>query len=246
VLANAATTDRRAYAWYYTTGIYDIAGVICHAGPMTDAEMRTALAGIELRQTSDLQATLCKTYTPLNWLPLVFSATPTFVVIASPAEREARRAAWIRLVQEHPGAYVTHRLDVMKLILGLDGNTPEQPVCQTVAGTEGQIKALKLGTATSKFQRVLGRKLVKIANTLLFRPWVYVLLGLAMLGYAAFRRDGLVAGLVTSGFLYELSYLVGAPGAGYRYSHWMIICVVLAMIFVFVDRFRAGRAATTA
>ncbi|MEP6860013.1 MAG: hypothetical protein ABJE66_05300 [Deltaproteobacteria bacterium] len=248
VLANLATTDTRSYAWAHSTGIYDIAGTMCHATPMTDDEVRTELAGMELRQSGDLWKKLCASFNQLNWIPLVNQDTSPFVDTAGPAERDARRAAYFRVIREHPGAYARHRLDVMKLILGLTGETPEQPVIQTIAGTEGQIKMLKLGTQTSKFQRVVGRKLEKLANTnkMLFRPWVYVLLGLAMLGYAAVRRDGMIAGLIASGFLFEASYIVGAPGAGFRYSHWMIICVVLAMMFVFVDRFRAGRAATTA
>lgn len=244
LLANAATTDTRSYAWYHSTGIHDVAGVICHAGPMTDDEMRAALAGMELRQTSDLQARLCATYTPINWLPLVNQPSSLFVNTAGPAERVARRAAWFRLVRAYPGAYVAHRLAIMQMMLGLDGNTPAEPVCRTVAGTPGQIRMLKLGTATSKLQRVIGRKLVALEDTLLFRPWVYVLIGLVMLGYAAVRRDGMIAGLLTGGFLYEATFVIGAPGEGFRYSHWMIICVVLATLFVFVDRLRAGRAAT--
>ena len=241
VIANAATTDRHSYAWAHSTGIYDIAGTICHAAPMTDDEVRSELAGMELRQTGDLWTKLCGSFSQLNWIPLVNQPTSPFVDTAGPTERDARRAAFFRLLHDHPGAYIRHRFDVMKLILGLDGNTPEQPVCQTVAGTDGQIRMLKLGTATSKFQRVVGRWLVALSNTLLFRPWAYVLIGLALLGYAAVRRNGWVAGLLISGFLYEASFIVGAPGAGFRYSHWMIICVALAAVFVFAERYRAGR-----
>ncbi|MEO6772598.1 MAG: hypothetical protein ABI467_06195 [Kofleriaceae bacterium] len=245
VLANVATTDTRSYAWFHTAAIYDIAGTMCHSAPMTDDEVRTELAGIVMRQPKDLWANLCASHNPLNWIPLVYGATPPFTEEAGPAERDARRAAWLRVIREHPGAYFRHRMQVMQLILGLAGETPEQPVIQTVAGTNDQIRALKLGTETSKFQRVIGRKLEKLANTnkMLFRPWVYVLLGLAMFGYAAVRRDGLIAGILTSGFLYEASYIVGAPGAGYRYSHWLIICVVLAMLMIFVERWREGRRA---
>lgn len=248
VLANAALTDKRSYAWFHTTAIYDVAGTLCHAEPMSDDEVRAELAGIELRNSGDLWKKMCAAYNPVNWIPLVYGADPPFTEAADAAERDARRAAYVRVIREHPGAYFRHRMQVMQLNLGLAGITPEQPVIQTVAGTPAQAVQLHLGTQTSKFQRVIGRKLEKLAytNKMLFRPWVYVLLGLAMFGYAAVRRDGLIAGILTSGFLYEACYTVAAPGAGYRYQHWMIVCVVLAMMIAFVDRWREGRAALTA
>ena len=245
VLLNAAITDKRSYAWFHTTAIYDVAGTLCHDDPLTDDEVRHELAGVTIREDKDLYKVICTAYNAVNWIPLVYGADPPFTEAADESEREARRAAYFRVIHDHPGAYVRHRIEVMKLNLGLMGFTPEQPVIDTVAGTPAQAVALHLGTQTSKFQRVLTKKLTKIAyeNKYLWRPWVYVLLGLAMFGYAAVRRDGLIAGILTSGFLYEACYTVAAPGAGYRYQHWMIVCVVLAMMIAFVDRWREGRAA---
>ncbi|HEY6039535.1 MAG TPA: hypothetical protein VIV58_34885 [Kofleriaceae bacterium] len=246
VVANVALTDKRSYAWFHTTAIYDIAGTLCHAEPLTDDEVRSELAGMELRQSKELWKSLCAAYNPVNWIPLVYGDAAPLVDTAEPAERDARRAAFFRVIREHPGAYFRHRVQVMQLNLGLAGVTPMEPVPLMAGGTQAQIAALKLGAQTSKFQRVIGRKLEKLAytNKILFRPWVYVLLGLVLFGYAAVRRDGMLAGITTSGLLYEAGYFFAAPGAGYRYQHWMIVCVVFALLIVFVERWREGRAAT--
>lgn len=242
VLLNAALTDKRSYAWFHTTAIYDIAGTLCHADPLTDDEVRSELAGVELRPSKDLWKAICTAHNPVNWIPLVYGDAAPFTEAADEAERDARRAAFTRVIRDYPSAYLRHRTEIMEYNMGLKGVTPMEPVPRMATGTPAQAAALHVGTQTSKFQRVIGRKLEKIAytNKLLFRPWAYVLLGLAMFGYAAFRRDGMLAGILTSGFLYEAAYFFAAPGAGYRYQHWMIVCVVFAIMWVFVERYNEG------
>ena len=67
-----------------------------------------------------------------------------------------------------------------------------------------------------------------MAETVLFRPWLYLLLALALAAYGMHRRDKLVVGLTCSGLLYEASYFFGAAGAPYRYSHWLVTCACLS------------------
>jgi hypothetical protein len=40
--------------------------------------------------------------------------------------------------------------------------------------------------------------------------------------------------------LNELGLLVAAPAIGYRYSHWLVECTLIALVMVFVRRYRAA------
>ncbi|HEY0253969.1 MAG TPA: hypothetical protein VGC41_20705, partial [Kofleriaceae bacterium] len=155
------------------------------------------------------------------------------------------KAAYFRLVKKYPAAFAQHRWSVTRELLGLGAKIPDEPVIQTFAGTPDQAFLDRTEGSLSKVQRILGRKFVAMAQPgkLWFRPWAYLLLGLVMLGYAIAKRDGLVAALVGSGVLYEASFALGAAGAPYRYSHWMITMSCLAILVVFGERYRAGRVA---
>jgi hypothetical protein len=241
VVANQVVTKGHAHAWSVANAIHDIAGTICYSDPMSDDEVRAALVGIPLRRTTALQARFCAQYNPRWWFPLSFNDLGLFETQPTEADRDARRAAWFRLVSTHTEAFLTHRWQVTKELLGITVDYPEEPVCQTFAGTPDQLKYLKHDATLSFFQRVMGRKFVKLSRTLLYRPWAYLLVGLIVGIYAAMRKDGLVVALIASGFLYEASFLLGAAGPAYRYSHWMVMCVTLATVIIFGEQLREGR-----
>jgi hypothetical protein len=44
--------------------------------------------------------------------------------------------------------------------------------------------------------------------------------------------------LLGSGFGLELTLLLFAPSPDYRYSHWLVICVIVAAIVLGVRRYR--------
>ena len=60
-----------------------------------------------------------------------------------------------------------------------------------------------------------------------------------VLGEAGGIRDLLP--LLLSGLLYELTLLPGAPSSDYRYSHWMVICTVVALVCIVARRARVSR-----
>ncbi len=78
------------------------------------------------------------------------------------------------------------------------------------------------------------------ANTLVFRPYLYFAIAALLLPLAWRQRDAFA--LLASGLIYELTLLPFAPSAEYRYSHWMIVCTVLAVVILV--RERAPRAVT--
>lgn len=246
---NRGLTDHRAFAWYRSVAIHDIAGSICREDHMSDAQVRQLLEGIKLHETSDLQAVFCSKYDSRGWFELTYDGPGTglFVVPPQKAERLARRHAWSRIVQEHTGAYLAHRWAVMRGILGLTSDPIWEPVCQTIGASSEHLARVSHNGSLSWFQIKLGTFFREtLATTLLFRPWAYLAIGLVMLVYAVGKRDGWLCFVLGSGILYEFSFFVGAAAPDYRYSHWMITCVCVATLTIFIERLRGYRSAQRA
>lgn len=242
IVANRQLTDERAYAWTKSNAIHDIAGAYYFAPPMTDGEVRKELEGVPLLVENNIQKRFHDLYITRWWLQLAFNEAPIFNVRPDADEREARTAAYWRVVRNHSREFLKHRWWVMRELLGLGENRPDEPVCITNAGTPTQAHELGVDRNKPSFvQRWFNRKLNRYANnTMMFRPWMYLLLGLIMLGYAIWRRNTFVIAVVMSGVLYEAAYFIAAAGAPFRYSNWMILCMCLATLTVFGERLREG------
>ena len=224
-----------------TVAIHDLAGMVCRAGPMTDEEVRGQLAGITLLASSDLQRRICDVYKPRVWFELAYGDRKIFDFDPGPADRAARRDAWLGLVTEHPGAYLGHRWDVMKELVGLTPNEPWEPVCQTFAANGTQLARIRHDHSRSWIQRRLGNWFASSwSKTPLYRPWVYLVLSLCVLVQALRQRNRLAVAVLVSGLFYEASFFLLAAAPDYRYSHWMIVCCCLAIVTLIGQGLRSG------
>lgn len=229
---NRLITTRHAHAWYVSNAIHDIAGTLCKAERLSDDEVRFELAGVALRQTADLQRQFCDRYNPRWWFALSDATSGVFNAVPDENERAARKIAYGVVVRSHPGAFLRHRVAVFAAMVGLNEEAPDEPVCQSFAGTDVQAAKLNLNRDPTDFQRKLGGFFVWLARTALFRPWVYALLSLPLVVWAIRRRDVVVMAVIGSGTLYESGYALGAAGTPYRYSHYFVICVVVSGVYV--------------
>jgi hypothetical protein len=249
ITLNRVLTFGHDYAWYQANAIHDIAGTLCFSDPLTDDEIETELAGIELRQHDHLQQKLCAQYNPTWWFPLSMNPDSMFVSgRPGTSQRLAIKAAYWRVVLGHPRAFLHHRWHVMAVLLGLGTDIPAEPVCQTFVGNDIQFKPIGYRASLSPLQHALGRAFTWLTTLplLLWRPWAYAVVGVFVFGFALRRRDGLVMSLIGAGWCYELGYAIGAAGTPYRYSQWMVLCVVAATMIVIGDRVRDGRRALQA
>jgi hypothetical protein len=248
VLANRAVPHEPVFPWYKTVAVHDFAGTVCREDRMSDDEVRALFEGVKLLPAENLQGWMCLKYETRVWFAL--NATDdnpsVFAWTFDDDERRARRRAWFRLVTTHTHAYLSHRWALMRELLGLTDSEPWEPVINTFTANKDQGRRLHHEGKQTVFQRWTGQLIrTKLSTTILFRPWAYALVGFALLGYAARRRDKLVAALVGSGLLYELGYFVAAAAPDWRYSHWMVSCVTIAAAIVFGERWRAGARAGT-
>jgi hypothetical protein len=101
---------------------------------------------------------------------------------------------------------------------------------------KAMIWSFGVSTTTSAVQGTVDDGLAYLSHTWLFRPWLYLVLTVVLLGFAI--RQPVALALLSSGLGVELSLFFLAHSADYRYSHWMICTTILATILVFAARLR--------
>ena len=238
MLVNAELTSSRQYMWHSSLATADIVGILKHAPAAPDPELEAVLAGTPLHRHTNISAEAVRTYNPRTWWAVVNGPDRMFDWPATTAHRDALARSWTALVEAHPGAYLHHRLRVFRAVIGLGG----APIFDTVWHefiNPNYAAALHYNAAPSGLQTTLGELLVRLGATLLFRPYLYLYLALALLPFAWRHRDLLA--LLASGIVYELTLVPFAPSPDFRYSHWMIVATVIAVVVLVGRRARAGR-----
>lgn len=244
---NAALTDQKMHFWHSTLAVYDICGTLAHLeGDVPDAELREVLAGTGLLVDREIHAAVRRIYSPRDYEPILkvgarehpplWDLPINFYTPAPAAQRDAIARAWQRVITEHPGAYLEHRLAVFGKVLYFGSRRPD-PVTRREFRFPDYARSLGLPTGWSKGQQRATRWMSKLgAGTPLFVPWVYFVLALVLLPLALRWAD--LAALLLSGVIAELTLLPLAASSDYRYSHWMIVCTVIAIVSLTARRAR--------
>jgi len=244
---NDRLTDRHMYYWHTSIAVFDIAGTLIEADEdFTDEQLQVLLAGTRLRATDHIYERLKAAYEPKHFIHLISSAKvaavwdlPTGGDVPPTAEvRAAIERAWKQVITTYPSAYVKHRIAVTAAVLSIGSENkiygivpPRDLKWPQVAQNMG------LATHASPTQRWLTNGAHWTVKWLpIYRPWMYVVLALVLLWFARRYRDVFV--LLLSGLAIESTYTILAPSADYRYSHWLVICVVLATITLVARRIK--------
>ena len=242
--ANTLLTDRQMHFWHASIALFDIAGTLKHAGPISDAELAPILEGTGLRVEKDLQARIVAKYRPRNVIYLIEGTDPLWRVPIRgiepqpPAQREAIGRAWRELVTTHTGAYLRHRARVFRECLALTSKTRAYwAVLDRRYDYPATAQAQGIGLRASPIQKRLTAAYAWVwRHTPLFEPFVYFVLAIVLLPFARKHRD--VLALLVSGLAMELTLFFLAATPDYRYSHWMVLCTMLSAIALVARRMR--------
>lgn len=237
---DAALTDVHMHLWQSSLAVSDIAGTLTNVdGTLSDAELRDLLDGTQLKVDHDIHAAIRALYVPYDYSSLidgpghlwdlpVYGKTP-----APPSQRDAITRAFWDVVTSHPAAYLRHRLDVMLATLAITSEHGTTVITHA-AQHPAYVRALDLDPASNWLQRKLERTIKRIAKrTPLFHPWLYVALALVLL---ALVRTRLELAVLLSGLGLEASLFPLSPGPDFRYSHWLVVCVLIAGVMVIARR----------
>jgi hypothetical protein len=239
-LANAAMRPAKAYAWHRSVAPFDLVGMIKYA-PASNDEILEHIRDTHPMETANLRMIAVATYYPQLGAYTVISDRQIFSVPETKSQREAISAAWFRMLIDYPLAYLKHRWAVFRQIIGLANNDVFVPVYVEFAEADWHLAALDHHPARGGAQAILNSLVYDLRNTIIFRPYLYLALGLICLFGARSSAPPVVA-LLLSGLLYECSLAIAAPSADYRYSHWMVVCVTISLVLIFAERWNRGRA----
>ncbi|HEU0036487.1 MAG TPA: hypothetical protein VFQ53_38005 [Kofleriaceae bacterium] len=236
--SNRALTKLELHAWHCSVALMDIAGMVKYAPKMSDDEVRQRLSGIPGLPSEHLQSCMRRSYSPRAWFWLANGSGRVFDMPQTDAHLEAISESWWEMITTYPRAYVGHRFQVVKNLLAL---TPEPPEVgwSNFVELPPQEWMLNHSATHSTVQHAWTHVVESHRDNLVFRPWLYLLLGLFLLPLCA--RQRIAFAVLASGLACELSVFVAAPSADYRYSHWMIVCTTIAYAILFATRWQRGR-----
>jgi hypothetical protein len=245
---NAALTDKPMHYWHSSLAVYDIVGTLANVdGELSDAALRTELAGTELLIDHDIHSTLRAVYSPRDFFPILNDPARSLWKLpingyepAPRSQRDAIERAWRHTLEAHPWAYMKHRFAVMGEVLDLRSTRSLGAVTRRELRYSAYAAELGLDTGWSSTQLQLTRTMQWISrHTPVFVPWVYLVLTLALLPLAWRQRD--VLAILLSGLVMEASLLPLVHSRDYRYSHWLVITTMIACIILATRRYRAAR-----
>lgn len=205
--------------------LYDIAGSIRYHRHYDDADVRRDLPGLPWVHPDKFQIRTRRIYAAnINSLVLT-GPDGIFTMPKTEAQRAAVVAAWRTLIRTNPLGYLRHRLGIFLTQLRIThrdsfyiwGGFYDSPFRQQQLHIDGTHSAIQ----TAWFDA-----LVWISDTPIFWAWVYLLLAFVLLPLC--RRDRVAVTILTSGIACELGLFIVAPAVDFRYSHWMVVCTIVA------------------
>jgi hypothetical protein len=135
---------------------------------------------------------------------------------------------WRRAILQHPMAYVAHRFEVAKPLLGIENGAPGHFYVRG-APHHRMAKPYPPRPRTVRLFEWLDSQF----GSAWFLPWVYVLFGCLLLPVAFIRyargRSAFPLIFLLSGLSYMFGLFIVTGSAPYRYTVWTSLCVVVAL-----------------
>ena len=242
--ASSLLVAQEMHFWHSSLALEDIVGTLAHLSPeLPDSELGPLLAPTGILADHGYHTRLVQQYVPYDFQQLVSGAGHLWDVPiagtqpAPPAQREAIERAWKAIVPAHPAAYLAYRAEVVAEVLGLHRKFQGATVIRHELQYRGMLDAMNLPLTASGFSRTGEDVTMWLAKrTRLFRPHVYAILALALLGFCLRQRD--VGAILLSGIGLEVSLFPLVQAPDYRYSHWLVTCTVLALVMLVARRAR--------
>jgi hypothetical protein len=175
-----------------------------------------------------------------DYVTLALGDQRVFDLVTTDAQSSAIVHAWRRAIAEHPRTYLAHRAQLLLNVLGFT-RTRSLPYVTPLSENRRVVGYAGEARSYSSAQRAVARVLRRISRNIIFWPMLYVVLGIGLL--VILWRDPVQRGLLIGALGYELALFFLSPGGQeYRYSHWMITCVVIATTVRCLGVVRAPRA----
>jgi hypothetical protein len=182
----------------------DIVGVIAYTDHRNDDDLRHVLRDIPLAIDEGFQPQAeMLVFQRHGWLVMV-GPDPFFRSPATDADWDALDRAWKELVLGDPKAYLAFHRDQFSRLLQFPDDELPGAIWNRFTESDDQVNWIDHNSTLSWSQQKLCIELFWLMeHTPLFRPYVYALVGILLLGLC---RNRLPFALLLSGMLYELSF----------------------------------------
>lgn len=209
----------------------DIAGMLANSGPLTDAEARALLEGVRLTPGDAIQQR-AKTIAA-RFESTYKGPAPLFVPPRTDEHVEALVDARARLRDRDFGAYVKTRWQQWRRLVALD-KYKKSPVYARDNVSRDHRFAAAHAHRRSVVQKFLVWVVRLVGKTPLFSPFVYFAVALILVPFARRHRTALT--LLASGLLSQVGLAIASWDVEYRYSTWLVLSTVLALVLVIKQR----------
>jgi hypothetical protein len=222
-----SSTAERTEFWQMIP-VFDLAGMSLQAGELlVEPESGVLTPGMGLEQ-------IARFYQP-NYVSKLYycvrfrgrRCVPVFRHTTNPERLQALSRNWRRAIMQHPTAYLRHRLEVVKSLLGIQMGAPGTFYVEGIPHHPMAKPYPQRRRTLQLFQWLDGQ-----FGKAWFLPWVYVLMGCLLLAPALWsylkRRRPLPLVFLLSGLSYMMGLCIATGSAPYRYTVWCSLSVVLA------------------
>ena len=206
--------------------LYDLAALSVSSGTM--------LVPLEFERPNTSLATVQNALDPYNGGWLFWGPRSVFNYTADPVVIHRLLRTWVRTVTTHPLAYLRWRSQVFLTFAGL-GPTELQPYITSciVPNDEG------IAPVDSSLHEWVMDRLQPTGQSLLFRPYSYLLILLAFLMQGLWRRRWDTVLIAFSGLAYSLAYYAIINVSVFRFACFSVFVAVVLIARVIAER--AGR-----
>jgi hypothetical protein len=226
--SNRALGPRQAHIFESVIVPMDLVGIVCDGPDLSDAEVRELLAPLHVVPEHDLRGHACELSDPYGyWEPLIRGPGRFIDEAVTPEQFDTLRGVWWHAIRSHPVAYLWERLTSFRWLMGL---TDARWDAVTTGDTERAtfVNTGRTWRGRPGVQMWLSRRIAKFArHSVLFRPYLYVVLSLGLL--VVRRRDAVITALQLSSLGYLGLLVFVSPGADIRYAQWTMLAVTLAV-----------------
>lgn len=136
--------------------------------------------------------------------------------------------AWSEAIVAHPLSYLRHRLYFSLTFLGIGRDEVFYPTHYGVDPND-----LGVSFTPTALTRIAVGWVVWASRTPLSQPWIYYLLGIAVIAFLVLHRPTgwhAAAFTLTSGYLYLFGSLAVLPAADLRYHSWSLAAVIVGCV----------------
>ena len=202
--------------------LVDLTGTMRRAKLKKIDVLEAAFAGLPIADHAQFKTQLSSSSDALNWVPLTHGEKRLFEIITTDDEAAALARDHRSVIAHHTKAYLTHRWAMTRALLAITGT----PQIVDDFGDPDLMAPLHHRATSSDWQR--GWKIIVRWTTPIFRPWIWLVL--LVVAIILVRRKPILRALAISGLVHELVICFVAPGADFRYSHWLVVTACIALV----------------